>query len=105
MRASIVWLMAVACGGASRPQPQAKPAVSDNHHTTSSAVEPITAAVIAADHIKVISLAPTAITVKRDVKLPTAPDEARWLDHEHIIAVDAKGQAYLVTGDGFAAYK
>src|SRR5262245_40496561 len=115
MRALLLSLIIVACGKGA-PQPEAKVVGSDKSVGSDKPadkpavapppVEPsVVVAVIAGDHVKVLALAPTGITVKRDVKLPTTPEDVRWLDDEHLVAVDRDGKAYLVTGDSAAAYK
>lgn len=113
MRAIFLSLIVVACGkGSTEHEPvavgsavgSAKP-VTPAPPPPPQTVEPIIAAIAKDDHLKILSLAPTGITVKRDVKLPVAADDLRWLDRDHIVVVDGKGKAYLVTGDTVAAYK
>jgi len=111
MRAVLVSLLIVGCGSGSSQQPEVKPVVPDKPAGGGNAAVPppqqpgVVVAVIADDHVKVLSLAPAGITVKRDVKLPVSPETIRWLDHEHLVAVTSDGKAYLVTGDTVAAYK
>ena len=113
-RAVVSLSLFVACGKVA-PQPDVKAVGSDKPAGSAApadapsapppAAEASVGAVIAGDHVKVLALAPTGVAVKRDVKLPTAPEAVRWLDREHLVAVDSDGKAYLVTGDSVAAYK
>lgn len=108
MRAIFLSLILVACGKGSTEQPvaagSAKP-VEPTKPVTPPARPPSIVAVLAHDHLKILALAPTGITVQRDVKLPSEPDDFRWIDHEHLVTVDLDGKAYLVTGDTVAPYQ
>jgi hypothetical protein len=110
MRAVLPSLVLLACGS-DKPAGSDQPVGSDKAVGSDSAAVPprvdpgVVVAVIADDHVKVLALAPTGITVKRDVKLPTTPEVVRWIDREHLAAVDGAGKAYLVTGNSVAAYK
>ncbi|MEO8551780.1 MAG: hypothetical protein ABI678_17505, partial [Kofleriaceae bacterium] len=109
MRAVFLSLIVVACGntpveheavGSGKSVGSDKPVVPP----PPPPVAPSIVAVATQDHLKVLALAPTGISVKRDVKLPTPPVDVGWLDREHLVAVDIDGRAYLVTGDSVAAY-
>ncbi len=103
MRAVWASIILVACGNSAPQQPVVR--ADKPVPPPPPAVQPVVVAVPAGDHVKVLALTPAGTTVLHDVKFPTTPEQVRWVDREHLVAVDSDGKAYLAGWDRVAAYK